>query len=94
VKEDDSFLKAMVSEKQVENTRYLGKVLEEYKVLEPFKAFLDVPCEICHEPITEWDAYSVKLVMQGIGFGHTRCWNSDFGQLIELKRAIQKVKQS
>jgi hypothetical protein len=94
VEADDSFLKTMVSEKQIENTRYIEKVLKELEVLEPFKAFLDVPCEICGEPIMEWDEYSVKLVMQGIGNGHTRCWNSDLGRLMELRRALQKIKQS
>jgi len=32
----------------IENTQHLKNVLEEYGVLEPFKAFLNVPCEICH----------------------------------------------
>ncbi|MFC2016520.1 hypothetical protein ACFLUF_02275 [Chloroflexota bacterium] len=93
VKEDDSFLKALVSEKQVEDTQHLEKVLEKYGVLEPFKAFLNVPCEICHESITEWGDYSVKLVIQGIGCGHTQCWNSELGRLIELGKAIEKVKK-
>ncbi len=43
IKEDDSFLKAMVSEKQLDDTQHLEKVLEEYKVLEAFKAFLNAP---------------------------------------------------
>lgn len=93
VKEDDSFLKALVSEKQIENTQHLEKVLDEYGVLEPFKAFLNVPCEICHEPITEWGDYSVKLVIQGIGCGHTQCWNSQPGQMRELLKVIQKFKK-
>jgi len=93
VKEDDSFLKALVSEKQIENTQHLEKVLEEYGVLEPFKAFLTVPCEICHEPITEWDDYNVKLAIEGTGCGHTSCWNSELGRLIELRKAIEKVKK-
>ena len=94
VKEDDSFLKALVSEKQLEDILHLDEVLEECEVLEPFKAFLNVPCEICHEPITEWGDYSVKLVIQGIGCGHTQCWNSELGRFIELRKAIQKVKKT
>ena len=94
VKEDDSFLKALVSEKQLEDTLHLEEVLEEYGMLEPFKAFLEVPCEICHEPVTEWSDYSVKLVIQGIGCGHTQCWNSELGRFIELRKAIEKVKKS
>ena len=94
VKEDDSFLKALVSENQIENTQYLERVLEEYGVLEPFKAFLKEPCEICHEPVSEWDQYSVKLVIQGIGCGHTSCWNSEVGRLRELRKALEKVKKT
>jgi len=84
----------MVSEKQLEHTQYLEKVLEEYEVLEPFKAFLNVPCEICHEPVTEWGEYNVKLAIQGIGCGHTSCWNSQPGQMRELLKAIQKFKKN
>ncbi len=93
VKEDDSFLEAFVSGKQLEGTQYLEKVLEEYEVLEPFKAFKNVPCEICHKPITEWDDYSVKLVLQGIGCGHTACWYSESGKTRELLRTLQKIKR-
>ncbi len=84
----------MVSEKQLEHTQYLEKVLEEYEVLEPFKAFLNVPCEICHEPVTEWGEYNVKLAIQGLGCGHTFCWNSQPGQMRELLKAIQKFKKN
>ena len=90
IKEDDSFLQAMVSEQQLENTIRLDKVLEEYEALLPFKAFLKEPCEICHEPVSEWDEYNVKLVIQQIGCGHTSCWKSDLGRMKELARAIDK----
>jgi DNA-directed RNA polymerase subunit M/transcription elongation factor TFIIS len=93
VEPDDSFLKAMVSEKQVENTQYLKEVLEEIQTLKPFKAFLSVPCEICHEKIEKWDDYNVKLAMQGIGCGHTACWNSDLGRMRELARALTIIKR-
>jgi len=94
VKEDDSFLKALVSEKQIENTQHLEKLLEEYEVMKSFKAFLNVPCELCHEPIEEWDDYNVKLVIEGIGCGHTTCWKSEAGQLRELRKAIEKEKKT
>ena len=93
VKEDGSFLKALVSEKQLEDTLHLEKVLEEYGVLEPFKAFINMPCDICHEPITEWDDYNVKLAIQGIGCGHTQCWNSEFGRLRELRKTLEQMKR-
>jgi len=92
IKDDDSFLEALVSEKQLEDTQYLDKVLEEHEALLPFKAFLDAPCDICHEPVNDWDDRSVKLAIEGIGCGHTRCWNSEYGQLIEFRRAIEKVQ--
>ena len=94
VKEDDSFLKALVSEKQLEDTLYLEEVMEECEVFEPFKAFLSVSCEICHEPVKEWDEYNVNLAIEGIGCGHTSCWNSELGRFMELRRAIEKVKKT
>jgi FtsZ-binding cell division protein ZapB len=93
VKEDDSFLKALVSKKQLEDTQHLEDVLKEIEVLEPFKAFLIEPCEICHKTIEKWDDYSVKLAIQGIGCGHTSCWKSELGRLLELRKAIEKVKK-
>ena len=93
VKEDDSFLKALVSEKQSEDIQYLEKLLEEYEVIKSFKAFLNVPCEICHEPVNEWNDYNVKLVIEGAGCGHTECWKSESGQMKELLKAIQKFKK-
>ena len=93
VKEDDSFLKTLVSEKQLEDTLRLDKVLEECEVLEPLKAFLNVSCEICHKPVKEWDVYNVKLAIQGTGCGHTSCWKSESGRFRELRKAIEKVKK-
>lgn len=93
VKEDDSFLKAMVSEKQLEDTLQLDKVLKEIEVLGPFKAFFNVPCELCHEPVKEWDDYNVKLAIEGIGCAHTHCWNSQAGQFKQVAKAIQKIKK-
>jgi len=93
VKEDNSFLEALVSEQQLENTKNLENVMQEYEVLEPFKAFLNVPCEICHEPVKEWDDYSVKLAIEGTGCGHTSCWKSESGQIKELLKVIRKYKK-
>jgi len=94
VKEDDSFLEALVSEKQLEDTQRLEKVLEEREVLLPFKAFLNAPCEICHEPVKEWDDYNIKLAIQGIGCGHTYCWNNTAGQIRQLRKAMEKVQNT
>jgi hypothetical protein len=93
IESDDSLLQAMVPEQQLENTMRLDKVLEEYEALLPFKAFLDEPCEICHEPVIEWDEYNIKLAIQGIGCGHTSCWKSDLGRIRELNKALSKYKK-
>jgi len=94
VKEDDSFLRLMVSDQeQLAGVQHTEKVLEENEMLKPFKHFLEVPCEICHKPIKCWDNYNTKLVIQGTGFGHTSCWRSKAGQLIELSRAIKKARE-
>ena len=93
VKEDDSFLKAMVSEKQLEGTLHLEEVQKEIEVLEPFKAFLNAPCEMCNESVKEWNTQNVKLAVEGMGCGHTQCWNSQTGQIRQLIKAIQKVQK-
>ena len=62
-------------------------------MLEPFKAFFEAQCEICHEPIKEWDDYNVKLAIDGTGCGHKWCWNSELGQMRQLVKVLQKVKQ-
>lgn len=90
-KEDDSLLKAMVSEKQLENTRRLEDVQKENEALAPFKAFLNAPCDICHEPVKEWDDWNVKVAVEGIGCGHTGCWNSSAGQIRQLQKVVELV---
>jgi len=92
VKDDDSFLKAMVSEEQLENTQRIKEVLKENKVLKPLKAFLDVPCEICGELITEWTEQNVKMAVGGFGWGHSHCWNSDVGHLRHLGRLAKEMQ--
>ena len=57
VTEDDSFLKAMISEEQMENVYRLQQVLKENEALRPLKVFLNLPCEVCGQPITEWTEY-------------------------------------
>ena len=92
VEPDDSFLKAMVSEEQLENTQRIKEVLKENKVLKPLKAFLDVPCEICGELITEWTEQNVKMAVGGFGWGHSHCWNSDVGHLRQLVRLANEMQ--
>jgi predicted RNA-binding Zn-ribbon protein involved in translation (DUF1610 family) len=90
---DDSFLKAMASKQQLEDTESLIKVKKEYDTLLPFKAFLNAPCEVCHKPVGEWDAFNVKLAIQGAGCGHTSCWNSELGKMRQTLITIQKFKK-
>ncbi len=93
VKPDDSFIKAMVSEEQMGNIVLVEKTLKEAKVLEPLKAFLEVPCEICGEPVKEWDNQNVKLAIDGFGYGHTRCWSGELGQLRQLRKFLEKERK-
>ncbi len=93
VKADDLFLKALVSEKYLGETLYVEQILEEHEVLKPFKAFLDLPCEVCRKPVKEWDEYNVKRAVKSIGVAHTSCWQSELGQSIEFKKSIEKFKK-
>jgi len=96
VTEDDLFLKAMVSEEQIENVRRLERVLEENEALRPLKVFLDLPCDVCGKPITEWTDYIVKKGVKEHCWGHAECWISDEGHIkqlfklaeVELKKKI------
>jgi len=92
VKEDDSFLEAMVSAEQLKNIHRVEEVLKENEMLASFKVFIGAACEICGKPINEWKTQNIKLAIQGIGLGHSVCWNSEVGRLIELRRAIEKTR--
>jgi len=94
VKEDDSFLRAMVSEKKLQDIQYTEELVNENEVLKPFKAFLNMPCEVCHEPVKKWDDYNVKLAIEGAGCGHTQCWKGECGQIKEVLKAIKKVNKT
>lgn len=90
--EDDTFLRLMASDKkQLADIRHTQEMIEENRRLNAFKVFLEVPCEICHEPIGCWDDYNTRLVLRGIGFGHTSCWKSEIGQLRQLEKAIPQI---
>ncbi len=86
VTEDDFFLKAMVSEEQVGNVYRLQEVLKENEVLKPLKVFLNLPCEVCGLPITEWTDYMVQNGVKEQCWGHTECWNSDKGHFKQLTK--------
>jgi transcription elongation factor Elf1/FtsZ-binding cell division protein ZapB len=87
VEADDSFLKAMVSNAQLDDILQIRNIQEENETLKPLKVFLGITCDICGKPITEWDAENVKIAVEKFGWGHTKCWKSDIGELILLLKS-------
>lgn len=94
VKEDDSFLKAMVSEEQLKNTRRIAEVMKENEALKPLKQFQNIHCELCGKPITEWSEDNVKIAADGFGWGHTRCWNTNMGTVRLILNGVRLVRKS
>ena len=76
----------MVSEEQMENVCRLKQVLKENEALRPLKVFLNLPCEVCGQPISEWTEYEVQKGVKEHCWGHTECWNSDKGHLKQLMK--------
>ena len=90
VNEDDSFLKAMVSEERMGNVYRLQQVLKENEALRPLKVFLNLPCEICGQPITEWTEYEVQKGVKEHCWGHAKCWNLDMGQIKQMMKLVKE----
>ena len=76
-------------DEQLADLQRTETIIAENKTLKAFKLFFQVPCEHCGRPIDVWDEYNAKLVVDGIGFGHTSCWKTPKGHKIELLRALQ-----
>jgi len=94
VTEDDSFLKTMVSKKQIENVHRLEQVLEENEALKPLKVFLKLPCEVCGKPITRWTKNIIEKGVNQQCWGHTKCWESNEGQIKQvMKLAKEEIKK-
>jgi len=93
VRADDSFLKAMVSEEQMENVRRAQQVQNENDQLKPFQVFFSVPCEICGQPITEWIEQNIKAGIKGYGWGHPACWNTTKGIAIMIAEVIKRSRR-
>ena len=89
ITEDDSFLKAMVSEEQMENVYRLEQVLKENEALRPLKVFFNLPCEVCGQPVTEWMEYEVQKGVKEHCWGHAKCWNSDEGQIKQYMKLVK-----
>lgn len=90
VEPDDSFLKAMVSDEQMDNIVLLEKILKENQAMEPLKVFLNLPCEICGQPMTEWSEQDVRRGVMGSGWGHTQCWNTTKGQARKFAKLVKE----
>jgi len=81
VRADDRFLRALVSEGQLDEVLTAEALKKENDALKPLEAFLKVPCRICNNPITEWSRGNVDTAVAGHGFAHDSCWNSTAGML-------------
>lgn len=90
VEPDDSFVKAMVSEEQVDKTRRIEELQKVNNALEPLKVFLNLPCEICGQPVTEWSEKDVRRGVMGNGWGHTQCWNTSKGQARQFAKLVKE----
>ena len=90
VKPDDSLLKAIVSEEQLENICRVEELQKENEALKPVKVFLNLPCEVCGQPVTEWTEQDVKRGVSGLGWGHTACWNTDKGQIKQFFKLFKE----
>ena len=89
VKPNGSFLKVMVSEKQLENIHRCVEVQKENDSLRPFKVFFDIRCEVCGKPVKEWNDGNIKKGISGRGWGHTQCWTSQLGQLHQMIKLLK-----
>ncbi len=95
VEPDDSFLKAMVSEELLKDIVKAGDIQKENDTLKPLEAFFNIHCEICANPITEWDKENVERAVAGLGWGHTKCWSTGLGEIklaMNFEDKIKKIK--
>ncbi|MBA7564317.1 hypothetical protein ES708_05980 [subsurface metagenome] len=91
VKPDDSFLRAMVSEEQLENTYKAEQLMEQngtllkiITILKPFHVLIGMPCEVCGELITDWTEDKAKEFATGIGWMHQKCRKTLTGVMKQL----------
>jgi len=90
IKGDDAFLRAMVSEQQMENICRVETLQQENKVLQPLKVFLNLPCEVCGQPITEWAEEDPRRGVSGLGWGHTQCWDTTEGRARQFAKLVRE----
>lgn len=90
VKADSSFMEAMLSQGQLEDIYRVEQLQKENDALRPLKVFLDLPCEVCGHPVTEWTLQDVKRGVTGLGWGHSACWSSDKGHIRQFFRLAKE----
>jgi len=93
VQPDDFFLKALVSEEQIEKVRFAEQLQKKNDELQAFKLFSNFKCKICGQPVTEWTEQNLKKGIEGFGWGHVACWNTATGQAIQLAKLFKEVIQ-
>ncbi len=91
VKPDDSFLRAMVSEEQLENTYKAEQLMEQngtllkiITVLKPFHVLIGMPCEVCHQKINDWTEDKVIRFATGLTWAHEECRKTLTGRMKQL----------
>lgn len=51
---------------------------------------LNLPCEVCGQPITEWTEEDVRRGVSGLGWGHTQCWNTTEGRARQFAKLVRE----
>jgi hypothetical protein len=103
VKPDDSFLRAMVSEEQLENI-YIAELLmgktellmKDNAILKPFQVLVDIPCQVCHQQINDWTEDKVIQFATGPGWAHEECRKTFIGKMVQLaleSKYIPKIEE-
>ena len=98
VKPDDSFLRAMVSEEQLKDIHMVEELAgttvqlaKDKAILKPFQVLIDIPCEVCHQPIKDWTEAKVKEFATGLGWAHEKCRNTFMGKIVQLASASKYI---
>ena len=82
VKADDSLITALVSNKQLDVIKSTVKLQEQLDGFTPFKSLFGVTCRMCKKPVDHWTDDNVAALVEGAGFGHDTCWNSNPGKVL------------
>ncbi len=92
VQPDDGFVSAMVGEENLKEMKRVVAIEEENRALKPLRSFLGLPCEICKKPMAAWTLEDIQRGVEGLGWGHTGCFNSDLGQIKQVMYLAKNFK--